>query len=218
MSRAFDELKPYLDRAMALNTALVLFEWDNETLAPEQAGSLTGNVIGILSGEYFQAVNNDQVIRLAEACSRENDLTKAEAAQVRELLKEIEKLSHIPREEYQEYARLTAESARVWAAAKNADDFSRFAPVLKEIINWQKKFAGYRAKPGQKKYDVMLEDYEPGFSVERLDEFFDLIRKEIVPLFKSVMESGVVVWSSRDPPSSNSRKRTTYSAARRMPS
>ena len=80
MSRAFDELKPYLDRAMALNTALVLFEWDNETLAPEQAGSLTGNVIGILSGEYFQAVNNDQVIRLAEACSRENDLTKAEAA------------------------------------------------------------------------------------------------------------------------------------------
>ena len=59
MSRAFDELKPYLDRAMALNTALVLFEWDNETLAPEQAGSLTGNVIGILSGEYFQAVNND---------------------------------------------------------------------------------------------------------------------------------------------------------------
>ena len=97
MSRAFDELKPYLDRAMALNTALVLFEWDNETLAPEQAGSLTGNVIGILSGEYFQAVNNDQVIRLAEACSRENDLTKAEAAQVRELLKEIEKLSHIPR-------------------------------------------------------------------------------------------------------------------------
>ena len=193
MSRAFDELKPYLDRAMALNTALVLFEWDNETLAPEQAGSLTGNVIGILSGEYFQAVNNDQVIRLAEACSRENDLTKAEAAQVRELLKEIEKLSHIPREEYQEYARLTAESARVWAAAKNADDFSRFAPVLKEIINWQKKFAGYRAKPGQKKYDVMLEDYEPGFSVERLDEFFDLIRKEIVPLFKSVMESGVEI-------------------------
>lgn len=193
MSRAFDELKPYLDRAMALNTALVLFEWDNETLAPEQAGSLTGNVIGILSGEYFQAVNNDQVIRLAEACSRENDLTKAEAAQVRELLKEIEKLSHIPREEYQEYARLTAESARVWAAAKNADDFSRFAPVLKEIINWQKKFAGYRAKPGQKKYDVMLEDYEPGFSVERLDEFFDLIRREIVPLFKSVMESGVEI-------------------------
>ena len=193
MSRAFDELKPYLDRAMALNTALVLFECDNETLAPEQAGSLTGNVIGILSGEYFQAVNNDQVIRLAEACSRENDLTKAEAAQVRELLKEIEKLSHIPREEYQEYARLTAESARVWAAAKNADDFSRFAPVLKEIINWQKKFAGYRAKPGQKKYDVMLEDYEPGFSVERLDEFFDLIRKEIVPLFKSVMESGVEI-------------------------
>ena len=71
MSRAFDELKSYLDRAMALNTALVLFEWDNETLAPEQAGSLTGNVIGILSGEYFQAFTNEEVKRLVKECRKE---------------------------------------------------------------------------------------------------------------------------------------------------
>ena len=63
MSKHFDALKTHLDRAMALKTALALFEWDNETLAPKEAGELTGNVIGILSGEYFQAVNNDQIGR-----------------------------------------------------------------------------------------------------------------------------------------------------------
>ena len=98
MSRAFDQLKPHLKRAMALNTALVLFEWDDATQAPEQAGALTGDVIGILSGEYFQAVNNEEVARLAEACSQETDLTESEAAQVKELLREIEKLSKIPQE------------------------------------------------------------------------------------------------------------------------
>ncbi len=193
MSRAFDQLKPHLKRAMALNTALVLFEWDDATQAPEQAGALTGDVIGILSGEYFQAVNNEEVARLAEACSQETDLTESEAAQVKELLREIEKLSKIPQEEYQAFAKLVSESTRVWEAAKKANDFSKFAPVLKQVIDWQKKFAGYRAKPGQKKYDVMLEDYEPGFSMEKLDEFFAMVRREIAPLFRQVMESGVEI-------------------------
>ena len=56
MSKTFDALKPYLDRAMALKAAMALFEWDNETLAPKEAGRLTSKVIGILSGEYFGVV------------------------------------------------------------------------------------------------------------------------------------------------------------------
>ena len=39
-------LKPCLERAMALQTALILFEWDNETLAPEEAGKYTARVQG----------------------------------------------------------------------------------------------------------------------------------------------------------------------------
>ena len=83
MSKHFDALKTHLDRAMALKTALALFEWDNETLAPKEAGELTGNVIGILSGEYFQAVNNDQVKELVKACKEDGTLTLEETAQVR---------------------------------------------------------------------------------------------------------------------------------------
>ena len=49
--------------------------------------------------------------------------------------------------------------------------FASFAPVLKEIISYQKKFAAYRAKPGQKLYDVMLDTYEKGFNMEMLDPF-----------------------------------------------
>lgn len=39
MSKAYEEFKTYLDRAMALKTAMTLFEWDNETLAPRRRGS-----------------------------------------------------------------------------------------------------------------------------------------------------------------------------------
>ena len=36
----------------------------------------------------------------------------------------------------------------------------------------------------------MLDDYEKGFSMENLDEFFGLLKKELVPFLKKVMEEG----------------------------
>lgn len=193
MNPVMEELKPHLDRAVAIKTAMTLFEWDNETLAPKEAGELTEKVIGILSGEYFQAINNETVKELAERGRKEKTLTEPEKAQLRELSEELDKLNAIPKEEYQEFAQLTAKSARVWSKSKSEDDFEQFAPVLKQVIAMQKKFAGYRAKEGQAKYDVMLEDYEPGFTMELLDDFFALIKKEIVPLLKEVQKSQVKI-------------------------
>ena len=50
MNQSFEKLQNQLEKAMALQTAMVLFEWDNETLAPREAGELTSKVIGVLSG------------------------------------------------------------------------------------------------------------------------------------------------------------------------
>ena len=43
-----------MEKAMALQTALTLFEWDNETGAPKEAGEYTSKVIGTLSDEYYK--------------------------------------------------------------------------------------------------------------------------------------------------------------------
>ncbi len=189
MSKAYEQLKTYLDRAMAIKAAMTLFEWDNETLAPKEAGELTSNVIGILSGEYFQAVTCDEVKTLVKKCRKE-DLNEVEAANVRELADELEQLDCIPQEEYEANARLVAKAASVWAKAKEAQDFEAFAPTLEKVIEFQKKFASYRAKKGQNLYDVMLDTYEKGFDMENLDQFFGLLKKELVPFLKKVQEEG----------------------------
>ena len=190
MSKPYQELKTYMDKAMAIKTAMTLFEWDNETLAPKEAGELTSQVIGVLSGEYFEAVTCDGMKKLLKECREQGGLTEAEAANVRELSEELEQTICIPQEEYQEFARLTARATSVWARAKKDQDFEAFAPTLEKVIGFQKKFAGYRAKDGKKTYDIMLDDYEKGFSMENLDEFFGLLKKELVPFLKKVMEEG----------------------------
>ena len=190
MAKSYDKLKTYMDKAMAIKTAMTLFEWDNETLAPKVAGELTSHVIGVLSGEYFQAVTCDEMRKLLKQCGEEGGLSQAEAANVRELSQELEQIECIPQDEYQDFARLTARATSVWAKAKQEQDFDAFAPTLKKVIDYHKKFAGYRKKNGKKLYDVMLDDYEKGFSMENLDEFFSLMKKELVPFLKQVVDDG----------------------------
>ena len=75
MSKAYDELQTYMDKAMAIKTAMTLFEWDNETLAPREAGELTSKVIGgSVEGNYFQAVTCDE---MKKNCWRNAGVTKA---------------------------------------------------------------------------------------------------------------------------------------------
>lgn len=192
MSKAFEQLQPYLEKAQAFQTAKVLFEWDNETLAPKAAGAATSKVVGTLSAEYFSVITDEKVSRLVEECRKEA-LNPVEEAIVRELEEEMEKLECIPAGEYREFAQLTSEGTRIWAEARKEKDFERFAPTLKKLVEYTKKFASYRAKEGQKLYDVLLDDYEKGFDMKTLDEFFGTLKEQLVPFLKNLVESGVKI-------------------------
>jgi len=193
MSKAYEQLKPYLERAQAFQTAMVLFEWDNETLAPKEAGPYTSRMIGTISGEYFKVVTDEEVKRLVKECKEDKSLSETEAAIVRELAEEVEQLDCIPAEEYREFAELTSEATRIWAQARRDKDFEAFAPTLKKVVDYQKKFASYQAKDGQKLYNVMLDKYEKGFDMETLDRFFDTLKEQLVPFLKELTDSGVTI-------------------------
>ena len=183
-------LESYLERAMAIKAALTLFEWDNETLAPQKAGAYTARIQGALSAAYQELMTDSELVDLLK--ERESqELSEEESAIVREAWEERRELSCIPPKEYRAYQELVSESARTWADAKKKQDFDAFAPVLEKIISYQKKFAGYQARKGQRLYDVMLDHYEKGFSMERLDEFFGILKRELVPFLQKVIQSGV---------------------------
>ncbi len=188
MSETFEKLSGYLEKAMAIQASMVLFEWDNETLAPKEAAPYTSRVIGSLSEQYMEIMTSEDVKKLVEACGKAGGLTETEEAIVREAAEEIEKLECIPPQEYREFAELTSKATRVWAEAKKEKNFKKYAPILKEIVDYQKKFASYRAKEGQKLYDVMLDSFEKGFDMENLDQFFDELKKNIVPMLHDAAE------------------------------
>lgn len=185
MNQSFEKLQNQLEKAMALQTAMVLFEWDNETAAPKEAAERTAAVIGSLSSQYLDIMTGEKLKTALEECSGQmSEMTEVEQAIVRETKEEVEKLERIPADEYRSFAELTARATGIWADAREKKDFSLFAPVLKEIVDYQKRFASYQAKEGQKLYDVMLDNYEKDFGMKELNEFFRVVKEGIVPLLK----------------------------------
>ena len=191
MSQLYEQLQVHLDKAYAYRTALVLMSWDNSTLAPKKALANTSKAVAILSGERYKALINNEVKELLEALSKEEEqekLTPYEKAIVKNVKKNFEDLELIPPHEYQEYQLLLAKSKAAWEYAKTHNDYAHFAPVLKEIIAYTKKFASYKQKVGQKLYDVQLNDFAEGFTTEILDGFFGKLREELVPLVQKIRE------------------------------
>lgn len=185
----FKELKPILDKDVALVTALVMLSWDKSTCAPEEAITNTTTVVGILSEEQFRNIINPKVKGLLEGLERKEEykkLTETEQCIVKELRKVYDRIETIPPEEYKEYSELQAVAYGIWENAKEHKDFSEFAPCLKKLIEFQKKFANYRKKDNENTYDILLSDFEEGFTMEKLDSFFHIIKSEIVPLLRQI--------------------------------
>ena len=215
MSKAFNDLEKILEKTMALQTALALLEWDDETLAPEEAGPYTERVIGALSEEYYQIIAGEEMKNSIAACEGEKDLTEVEKAIVKEAKETRAQLVCIPVKEYRDNAQLVTEGIRVWTKSKAENDFGQFVPVLQRLVDYQKRFASYRAKKGEKLYDSMLDMYEKDFNMELLDAFFEELKEVIVPLIREIRDHGKPIEDSfltGDYPEDRQREAAEYLA------
>ena len=191
MNQLFKELEEnYLQKGQALATALTLFEWDGATEAPQAADENTSKMVGVLSDLYFNAYINDEVkARMKQIEAQKETLDESESAIFHELELLYEKLETIPAKEYREYSELTSLSLNIWTKAKQNSDFQAFAPTLQKILSYKKKFAAYRKKEdGKSSYDILLGDFEPGFNEASFDEFFEVLKHELVPFIKTITE------------------------------
>jgi carboxypeptidase Taq len=71
-----------------------------------------------------------------------------------------------------------------WVKARNAEDFSLFAPALKDIVDLVREEASYIKEEGCSSYDALLNIYEEGMSGEKLDKIFKELEPNLVEMVK----------------------------------
>ena len=183
--KAAEALERFEKRLHAWNTALDAINYDGETAAPARSVEDRGNVVEVISGEIHRMMTAPETAEMLEALSGSEDRVIRRRAEV--LKEDAGDLLTIPGEEYAAWMRLTSEAWTAWHDAKEKDDFSLFRPWLEQIVETRRRFAGYRdsSRPA---YEVTLDSFEKGMTIEKLDDFFDLLKKELTPVILAQSE------------------------------
>ena len=172
----------------AYSHAMGALSLDAATAAPLGAAEGRGKTMALLSGVIYDlaaSADTRELVEYLTAHADELDATHRRQAEIQK--KSCEQLTRIPQEEYIAYNVLINKAEGIWRVAKQQNDFAAFAPVLEEIVAYNRKFAGYYDS-AKAPYDALLNEYEEGLTMETLDGFFARLRAVIVPLVKAISE------------------------------
>jgi len=89
-----------------------------------------------LAGVIFEKRTDPEIGRLLDRLQYNVDtMDPADAATVREAARDYKKASAIPKSMATKMARLESDGYQAWVAARQAGDFSKFAPVLQQWVD-----------------------------------------------------------------------------------
>ena len=174
--------------AAAYGHAMGIMALDAATAAPLGAADGRGRTMEVLSKVVYDLAASADTRELVEYLTAHADeLDPMHRRQVEIRKRDCDQLTRIPQEEYVAYNVLLNKAEGIWRVAKQNDDFAAFAPTLAEIVDFNRKFAGYY-DPDKAPYDALLNEYEEGLTMQTLDGFFAKLRDVIVPLVKAISE------------------------------
>lgn len=192
MKSTFEEnlkdFKDYLSKIEYLNSAISVLYWDLRVGIPKKGVAYRSDVIGCLSTEVYKLQTSDTIKEYIDYFTGIEGLDKVTKSMVEKAKREYDKNKKIPEDRYKEYVILTSRAEDKWGEAKNKADFSIFKPYLEKIVDMNKEFLGYWGYTGNK-YNTLLDFYEPGMTVERLDKVFGELKEAIIELLNKIKAS-----------------------------
>jgi carboxypeptidase Taq len=192
VQKALGAFKALDEKITHFSSIIGLADWDQKVMAPKKGRSTFAKATGTLRTEIFKlSVSKEMGDLLAELTLPENFeiLDIMTQAKVREYSRYYQKSKSIPAHLFQDYSILTAQANDVWEEARANNDFTRYLPYLEKIVDYKRKFAdiyGYEDHP----YDALLDEFEPGLTVKRLDPLFAKLRDSSVKLLERIQKNG----------------------------
>lgn len=188
VNQAVEKLLEIQKKLSAYKHASGMLYYDGVTSAPKGTSAVRGESLAILTEASYLLSTGEETAALLDFLEAHKDELDAKICRIVHLMsKDLKELRCIPMEEYVEYQKLINDSDSVWHTAKETDNYALFEPYLAKIVETNIRFAGY-INPDKHPYDVWLDKYEPGLTMEKCEAFFSALRDKIVPLVHKISE------------------------------
>jgi len=185
-----EALKVYQEtnsKLKAFHFVMFLENWDTSTEAPHDAMEYRSKQLGVISEMYYHLSTSTTYENAIEALYLQRDKLDAVLShEITESRKNLVKTKKIPVEEFVKYQELMAQAYQVYVDAKRSNNYELFKPYLLKIIDFKKKYLAWVETKEIKGYDILLDEFESGFSIQEYDLFFNTLKERLVPFAKKV--------------------------------
>jgi carboxypeptidase Taq len=188
--QAYAELVRLARDMSVLASSLGLLQWDAEICMPRAGVQHRGEQMALLAGIVHDRATDPRIGELlgdVEGSALTGDPESAEAVNVREIRRDFDRATKLPRRLVEELARVSALSSQAWSEARDNNDFKSFEPWLDQTFFLAREKADAFGHQGVR-YDALLEDYEPGMTTAQLSALFAQLGRELVPLVDSLRD------------------------------
>ena len=187
MGEAYEALIAQMRELDVIGQISGLLGWDQEVMMPPKAAAMRAEQLAWLSKEGHTRMTTPEVGELISAAESEVNGGEVEQGNIRIIRDSYDKATKKPTEFVEEKARHTSKSIVSWTEAREKNDFSIFRDDLAKMIDMSRQLAGYLGYEDNP-YDALLDLYESGLCVAKLDPLFQGLRDSSVPLIKAVSE------------------------------
>lgn len=196
MAAAYTELCDHMRQIGHLASITRLAGWDQETYMPERGGAARSDQQAILAGLVHERRTHPHIGELIAACESDAGLMadSATAANVREMRRDYDKATKLPKDLVAELAKVGSQAQEAWKKAREKSDFKAFLPWLEQMISLTRRKAECLSKPGAAEaYDALIDLYEPDTTAAQIESTFTPLRAELTTLIQEVRASKVKV-------------------------
>ncbi len=195
MNEKYNQLKTRMQEIWDLSKAQAVLSWDRQTKMPPKGAVARTRQTSTLSRIIHERITSPKVGQLLEDLTPwlvELDFDSDEAALIRLAKREYRQRTAVPTELVIAQAKAGGEANVAWIKARAENDFASFVPHLERMFELAQKYAACFPEV-EHPYDALLDQYEPGMTVETVSRIFNEVKGPQSELIKAINESNIKI-------------------------
>lgn len=172
-----------MSRIADIGHSMAVLSWDKEVNLPAGSARFRSQQIATLSSIAHEMHVRPEFGKNLEELVQDESLNDLEKNNVTLTLKSYKKATNFSDEFVIKRSMLTSKTYHAWIKAREANDWEIYRPALEKLVELKReetKLLGNADHP----YDHLLDIYEPGMTVKKLDVIFKDVKEKLLPLLQ----------------------------------
>lgn len=192
LKEKLEYVRQVLTTAEQYDHAVNVLMYDQETICPIEGMEEQGDVMAFLSNQAYKLIKEPAFIEAAEYLYEHRDaLEEFDRAMAEQLHRSYLQTKNVTPELQHEFSLVYNRAFVNWSKAREAADYSLFAPSLHEVTDVNHRMIELRGADaaGNTPYDALIDEYERGMTSDVLDEAFGACKERLLPLLEKIKKS-----------------------------